>query len=225
MAAVPPAPALDAQTLTAFAQMFKQVVTANQATAVASAVQAVQAAKSKESQPNEDLWDASLREAIVRPTTEGAEKIVSLLKKPPDLGRLEVTLKEVLHYKGLPEAAPARSHPHDKALHSIQQKPHAAICCFVDAKEHIEIATLGLPGSSGTPHLLPEVGQRVCPPLGRDVGWCPGPVQHDFEHISPILAKKACPGLGRVYSLEMRRQVGGTKTNQCCHHGKNTILS
>ena len=55
--------------LAAFTQMFTQFLKANQSTAVSAAVAAVQAAKSKESDPKEDLWDNYLQEAEVTLTT------------------------------------------------------------------------------------------------------------------------------------------------------------
>lgn len=132
---------IDPTMLAAFSQMFTHVVTANQSTAVSAAVAAVQAAKSKESEPKEDLWDTYLQEAEVAPTTLGATRLVSLLEKPPDLTRLELTLKEVPHYKGLPRTAPPKSHPQDKLLHKVQEKLHAAMCCLVDAEENNDISS------------------------------------------------------------------------------------
>ena len=105
---------IDPAMLSALSQMFTHVVTANQSTAVSAAVAAVQADKSKESEPQEDLWDNYLQEAEVAQTTLGAIRLVSLFEKPPDLTLLELTLKEVPYYKGLPRTAPPKSHPQDR---------------------------------------------------------------------------------------------------------------
>ena len=54
---------IDPAMLASITQIFTQVVTANQATSMSAAVAALQAAKSKESQPEEDRWDTYLQEA------------------------------------------------------------------------------------------------------------------------------------------------------------------